>query len=82
MGLFHRSNEIGDEIHVLFGPDMPFVLKAKGDRFLFRGKTYVHYIMNGEAMTLSIGINPSAASIGGDGCNDEQLLFKNKQLVL
>ena len=30
---------------------MPFVLRPKGDRFLFRGEAYVHGIMDGEALT-------------------------------
>ena len=51
MGLTHRSNQVGDKVFVLLGGDMPFVLRPKGDRFLFRGEAYVHGIMDGEALT-------------------------------
>lgn len=51
MGLTHRSNQVGDKVYVLFGGDMPFVLRPKNNHFLFRGEAYVHGIMDGEALT-------------------------------
>ena len=51
MGLTHRSNRVGDKVYVLFGGDMPFVLRPKNNHFLFRGEAYVHGIMDGEALT-------------------------------
>ena len=51
MGLTHRSNRVGDKVYVLFGGDMPFVLRPKNKHFLFRGEAYVHGIMDGEALT-------------------------------
>lgn len=60
MGLTHRSNLRGDEIWVLMGADMPVILHPVSTEtldqpsqcraFEFRGESYVHGIMDGEAL--------------------------------
>ncbi|KAK5465296.1 hypothetical protein LTS15_001859 [Exophiala xenobiotica] len=66
MGLTHRSNVMGDEIWVLMGADMPVTLhpastetldqplsnpiSPKLRTFEFRGESYVHGVMDGEAL--------------------------------
>ncbi|KAJ9609923.1 hypothetical protein H2200_006252 [Cladophialophora chaetospira] len=66
MGLTHRSNRIGDEIWVLMGADMPVTLHpvsletglqsatssilTECRKFEFRGESYCHGIMDGEAL--------------------------------
>lgn len=46
MGLAHRSCQIGDQIYVLMGGDMPFVLRSLGGSFFgFGGESYVHGLM-------------------------------------
>jgi hypothetical protein len=62
MGLTHRSNLVGDEIWVLMGADMPATLHpisssrlidgqaSEPNRFEFRGESYVHGVMDGEAL--------------------------------
>lgn len=49
MGLAHQSVTVGDEIFLLTGGHMPFVLRrlAHGT-FCFKGEAYVHGIMDGE----------------------------------
>ena len=44
----------GDQICVLFGGQVPFVVRAKRDsgRFQLLGETYFHGMMDGEALTL------------------------------
>ncbi|KAI1624704.1 hypothetical protein EDD37DRAFT_355989 [Exophiala viscosa] len=62
MGLTHQSNLVGDEIWVLMGADMPVTLHPVSTNtpghcigsecrtFEFRGESYVHGIMDGEAL--------------------------------
>lgn len=51
MGL--GNPKIGNEIFVLFGSDVPFILRPdpESSRFFLIGDCYVQGIMNGEAMT-------------------------------
>jgi hypothetical protein len=49
MGLCHHSCVEGDEVYLLMGGDMPFVLRRlETGSFYFKGETYVHSIMDGE----------------------------------
>ncbi|KAL5313475.1 hypothetical protein ACEPPN_019208 [Leptodophora sp. 'Broadleaf-Isolate-01'] len=57
MGLCNKSVKAGDQVHVLSGGHVPFILRpveAKGtgtsNCYSFMGDTYVHGIMNGEAL--------------------------------
>jgi hypothetical protein len=62
MGLTHRSNLVRDEIWVLMGADMPVTLHPVSSpqiedrpipwpkRYEFRGESYVHGMMDGEAL--------------------------------
>jgi hypothetical protein len=45
--------KVGDEIWVLFGGRMPFVLSRRRTEYKFRGEAYVHGIMDGEAVERS-----------------------------
>lgn len=49
MGICHRSCILGDQVYLLMGGDMPFIIRrlATGT-FHFKGETYVHGIMDGE----------------------------------
>jgi len=49
MGLCHRSCKLHDQIFLLMGGEMPFILRKKeSGTFQFKGETYVHGIMDGE----------------------------------
>jgi hypothetical protein len=53
LGLGHRSLEVGDKIYILMGGDVPLVLRPfDGKTFRFRGESYVHGIMDGEALPI------------------------------
>jgi hypothetical protein len=51
-GVGPQDMELGDAVCVLFGADMPFILREKEDHWSLVGECYVHGIMNGEVMTL------------------------------
>lgn len=42
--------EKGDVVCVLFGGRTPYILRPKGDHYLFVGECYVHGMMDGEAI--------------------------------
>lgn len=51
LGLCHHSCVIGDQVYLLMGGDMPFVLRDMRNTigsFHFKGETYVHGVMDGE----------------------------------
>ena len=51
MGLVPNCAEVGDWIFIPLGSTVPFVLRAKNDNtFLLLGETYIHGIMDGEAL--------------------------------
>jgi hypothetical protein len=47
-GLGPDCMRVGDIIVVLYGGATPYVLRPKGDKYLFLGEGYVHSIMRGE----------------------------------
>ena len=61
MGLVPDCSEVGDEVHVLSGATVPFILRhrkeklstvtdeAQGRVFLLVGDAYIHGVMEGEA---------------------------------
>jgi hypothetical protein len=49
-GLGPQCMRAGDIVVVLYGGQMPFVLRPKGDKYLFLGEAYVDSIMHGELM--------------------------------
>jgi hypothetical protein len=51
LGLGPVSSDIGDELWILRGARMPFVLRRRDDRqYQLIGEAYVHGIMHGEAV--------------------------------
>lgn len=85
LGLTHRSNRVGDKVFVLLGGDMPFVLRPKGDRFLFRGEAYVHGIMDGEALTIAHqSADPSWKPTAGwfEELRNVSLPFDTEEIIL
>lgn len=53
MGLCPRDTEVGDDVVVLYGGSVPYVLAAKSDhKWAFVGECYVDGIMFGEAQDL------------------------------
>ncbi|KAL9111612.1 MAG: hypothetical protein Q9187_007894 [Circinaria calcarea] len=51
MGLVPNCAEVGDRIFIPVGSKVPLVLRAKNDNtFLLVGETYIHGIMDGEAL--------------------------------
>jgi hypothetical protein len=42
--------EIGDVIFVLFGGSILYLLRPRGNEYVFISECYVHGLMNGEAM--------------------------------
>ena len=59
MGLALEQARKGDQVAILLGRDVPFVLRTReGSGFVMVGETYVHGIMNGEAMSdVEKGVN-------------------------
>ena len=56
MGLAHRSCQVGDQVYVLMGGDTPFILRPLGGTFFgFGGESYVHGLMDGEILGLTMG---------------------------
>ena len=54
MGLFPQTTHIGDEICVISGGHIPFVVcRQSGDDFQLVGECYVHGIMNGEVLQMT-----------------------------
>jgi hypothetical protein len=49
-GIAPMLAESGDKVCILLGGQMPFVMRHEGDEWLLVGTTYVHGLMNGEAM--------------------------------
>jgi hypothetical protein len=50
LGLGPQCMEVGDIVVVLHGGNTPYVLRPKGDNYLFMGQAYVHDIMYGQLM--------------------------------
>lgn len=50
MGLGPNAMQIGDIVCVLFGCKVPFILRPMGGYYLLVGDSYIHGIMDGEAM--------------------------------
>lgn len=56
LGIAHRSLQIGDQVWILMGADMPCILRSissetsgsEPGKYLFGGESYVHGIMDGE----------------------------------
>lgn len=52
VGRVPLTAEVGDRVAVLFGVDVPFLLREHGDgMFKLVGECYIHGIMDGEVMT-------------------------------
>ncbi len=50
IGLVPPCFQVGDKICVLFGCSVPVILRKVGDHHIFIGESYVHGIMDGEAI--------------------------------
>ena len=50
IGLAPLDAALADEICLLFGGDVPYVVRADNEGFRFIGECYCYGIMNGEAM--------------------------------
>lgn len=53
MGLGPRDMEPGDVVCILFGAQVPFVLRAVNNHYVLLGECYCHGIMEGEALRRS-----------------------------
>lgn len=54
LGICHRSCLEGDEIWVMMGSSLPYVLrKLEGGVYMFKGEAYVHGIVDGEFLVKS-----------------------------
>lgn len=63
MGVGHRSIEVGDNVYVLMGADMPVIVRQVGSNYVtFGGETYVHGVMDGEILKLARARKEGAAS--------------------
>ncbi|KAL5313536.1 hypothetical protein ACEPPN_017956 [Leptodophora sp. 'Broadleaf-Isolate-01'] len=49
-GLVPQHTQIGDQLCVLFGCDVPVVLRPIGGSYQFIGECYIHWLMEGEAI--------------------------------
>jgi hypothetical protein len=51
MGLVPSCSQIGDEVHILGGATVPFVMRHRAERnFILVGDAYIHGVMEGEAV--------------------------------
>jgi hypothetical protein len=50
IGLVPELSEVGDKIFVLYGGQVPFILRPKGEFYELIGECYIHGIMDGEAL--------------------------------
>lgn len=50
LGLGPQSMEVNDIVVVLYGGNTPYILRPRGDQYLFMGQAYVDDIMYGEVM--------------------------------
>ena len=85
MGLCHLSCVIGDEVWLLMGGDMPFILrqlKTEPITYHFKGESYVHGIMDGELLLQRF--KGDSAKSDGEWLDDlkDGLPFETKQLIL
>lgn len=53
MGLAPVGSMPGDAICVVQGCSIPLVMRPKGDHWILIGESYVHGIMDGEAMDMN-----------------------------
>lgn len=51
VGLAPRGTRCGDEVCILFGGDVPYIVRDHDDHHQFIGECYVQGIMDGEAVT-------------------------------
>lgn len=58
IGLVPSSTEVGDEVHVLGGVTVPFVLRATAEtqKYTLIGDSYIHGIMDGEFVAGKDGV--------------------------
>ncbi|KAK3081087.1 hypothetical protein LTS18_010359 [Coniosporium uncinatum] len=52
VGLGPVDLQEGDTVAILYGGKWPFVLRPKGDHYLFIGACYIHGLMQGEAFKM------------------------------
>ena len=52
VGLGPPNIQNGDSVVILFGADVPFILRQEGDHYKLVGDCYVHGIMQGELINL------------------------------
>ncbi|OAG09459.1 uncharacterized protein CC84DRAFT_1082351 [Paraphaeosphaeria sporulosa] len=50
LGLGPQCMRVDDIVVILYGGNMPYVLRPRGDRFLFMGPAYIDNIMHGEVI--------------------------------
>ncbi len=48
MGIGSRKMQKGDDVFILFGGRIPYILRQVGDHFRLVGECYIHGLMNGE----------------------------------
>ena len=85
MGLCHRSCVIGDEVWLLMGGDMPFILrhlKTEPITYYFKGESYVHGIMDGEILLQRFKGDSSKSDEEWLDDLKDGLPFETDQLVL
>lgn len=62
IGIGPDNMDDDDVVAVLFGGEVPFVLRPRGDHYIFLGDCYVHGIMGGELIDL---YNQKGENMGG-----------------
>ncbi|OCK77529.1 hypothetical protein K432DRAFT_117644 [Lepidopterella palustris CBS 459.81] len=53
-GLIHKDAQIGDSIYILFGCNVPLVLRPKGPNYELVGQAFINGLMYGEAIEMMI----------------------------
>lgn len=50
LGLGPQCMRVNDIVVILYGGDLPYVLRPRGDKYLFMGPAYINNIMHGEVI--------------------------------
>ena len=58
IGRVPAEAELGDQVSILLGEQVPFILRKRRDHYTLVGEAYIHGIMKGEGMGGLVSSNP------------------------
>jgi hypothetical protein len=73
LGFAPKEAVIGNEVCILFGGDVPYILRstAEDKEFQFVGDRYLHVIMDGEAITMRRSEQPVSRKLLSELLNSD-----------